>query len=153
MSPAVAVHLRHLIAYPEHTAGGLMTTRLILARPEDRASTVRAKLAQAPDDCDDLDSVVLVDDDGCLVDDVRILELLLASDEQQLDELASSSAPITVDASAPLDQVVERLTDSRRSSLLVVDEEQRPVGRILADDIIDALVSPRGRHGLHVHLS
>jgi Mg/Co/Ni transporter MgtE len=96
---------------------------------------------------------VLVDDDGCLVDDVRILELLLASDEQQLDELASSSAPITVDASAPLDQVVERLTDSRRSSLLVVDEEQRPVGRILADDIIDALVSPRGRHGLHVHLS
>jgi Mg/Co/Ni transporter MgtE len=49
--------------------------------------------------------------------------------------------------------VVERLTDSRRSSLLVVDEEQRPVGRILADDIIDALVSPRGRHGLHVHLS
>ena len=80
-----------------------MTTRLILARPEDRVSNVRAQLAQAPDDCDDLDSVVLIDDEGRLVDDVRILELLLASDEQQLDELASSSAPITVDVGADLD--------------------------------------------------
>ena len=153
MPPAVAVHLRHLLAYPERTAGGLMTTRLILARPGDQVGTVRAQLARAPDDRDDLDSVVLVDEDGRLVDDVRILELLLASDDQQLDELASSSPPITVDPAAALDQVVDRLTDSRRSSVLVVDDEQRPVGRILADDIIDALVSPRGRHGLHVHLS
>ena len=153
MTPEVAEQLRPLLAYPERTAGGLMTTRLIRARPEDQVGSVRALLAQSPDDCDDLDSVVLVDDDGRLVDDVRILELLLASEDQQLDELASSSEPITVELGAPLDQVVERLTDSRRSSVLVVDDEQHPVGRILADDIIDALVSPRGRHGLHVHLS
>jgi hypothetical protein len=29
--------------------------------------------------------------------------------------------------------------------VVVVDEEQRPLGRILADDLIDALASDRGR--------
>ena len=31
------------------------------------------------------------------------------------------------------------MVESRRSSLLVVDEKGRPLGRILSDDILDAL--------------
>jgi CBS domain-containing protein len=44
-----------------------------------------------------------------------------------------------------LEQVVERLIDNRRSSIVVVDGEGRPVGRILADDVVDALTPGRGR--------
>ncbi len=152
MPAEVAEHLRELLAYPERTAGGLMTTRLTLAHPEDRVGDVRAQLAETPEDGHDLDAIVLVDDEGRLVDDVRLLDLLLARDDQRLDELASSSTPMTVEPAAPLETVVDRLTDARRPSVLVVDDEQKPVGRILADDIIDALRSPRDRHGLHVHL-
>ncbi len=46
---------------------------------------------------------------------------------------------------APLDEVVERFIDSRGSSLLVIDDDDRPVGRILADDLVDALVPDRGK--------
>ncbi|MGZ6927352.1 MAG: CBS domain-containing protein, partial [Acidimicrobiia bacterium] len=53
--------------------------------------------------------------------------------------------PVTVSPDAPLDEVVERFIDSRGSSVLVIDDEERPVGRILADDLIDALVPDRGR--------
>ena len=35
--------------------------------------------------------------------------------------------------------MVATLTDNRGSSILVVDGQERPVGRILADDVIDAL--------------
>jgi len=35
--------------------------------------------------------------------------------------------------------VVSTMTDNRGSSIVVVDEQERPVGRILADDVIDAL--------------
>jgi len=31
------------------------------------------------------------------------------------------------------------MRDNRGSSLLVVDDEHRPMGRILADDVVDAL--------------
>ena len=41
--------------------------------------------------------------------------------------------------------MAHQLTESRRSSVVVVDDDGRPVGRILADDIVDALVPERGR--------
>jgi hypothetical protein len=41
--------------------------------------------------------------------------------------------------------VAERLIDARRMSVVVVDDDDRPVGRILADDVIDALMPERGR--------
>jgi CBS domain-containing protein len=53
--------------------------------------------------------------------------------------------PVTVLPDATLDEVTERLVANRRSSLVVVDVEGRPLGRILADDVIDALVPDRGR--------
>ncbi len=38
-----------------------------------------------------------------------------------------------------------QLIESRRSSVVVVDDDGRPIGRILADDIVDALLPERGR--------
>ena len=38
-----------------------------------------------------------------------------------------------------------QLIESRRSSVVVVDEDGRPLGRILADDIVDALMPERSR--------
>jgi CBS domain-containing protein len=43
-----------------------------------------------------------------------------------------------------VDDVAERLVDARRMSVVVV-EDGRPVGRILADDLLDALMPERGR--------
>ena len=52
---------------------------------------------------------------------------------------------MTVGPEADVREVAARLIDSRRFSVLVVDAEGRPLGRILADDIIDALIPDRGR--------
>jgi CBS domain-containing protein len=41
--------------------------------------------------------------------------------------------------------VGERLIESRRSSVVVVDDDGRALGRILADDVIDALLPERNR--------
>ena len=52
---------------------------------------------------------------------------------------------MVVEADARFEEVVERLIDNRRSSIVVVDGKGRPAGRILADDVVDALVPGRGR--------
>jgi CBS domain-containing protein len=44
-----------------------------------------------------------------------------------------------------LDEITERLVESRHSSVVVVDEEERPLGRILVDDVLDMLVPDRHR--------
>jgi hypothetical protein len=41
--------------------------------------------------------------------------------------------------------VATEMVESRRSSLLVVDGQGRPLGRILSDDVLDALVPGHGR--------
>jgi CBS domain-containing protein len=51
---------------------------------------------------------------------------------------------VTVEPDARVAEVAERLVEARRLSLLVV-EEGKPVGRILADDVLDALTPARGR--------
>ena len=49
--------------------------------------------------------------------------------------------PLTVAPDATVAEVAERLVGHRRSSLLVVDEDGAPMGRILADDVLDALTA------------
>ena len=65
--------------------------------------------------------------------------------DTELAELVGESAPVTVGIHAQVDEVAARLIDARRMSVVVVDEEDVPVGRILADDVIDALMPERGR--------
>jgi len=51
---------------------------------------------------------------------------------------------MTVSPDADIKEVAERLTASRRSSVLVTSDD-RVLGRILADDVVDALLPGRVR--------
>jgi len=91
------------------------------------------------------DLVLTPDHDGRLVDDVSLFELLVAAPDTTLGELVAPPWPVVVTADAQFGTVVDRLIENRRSSIVVVDSEGRPIGRILADDVVDALVPGRGR--------
>lgn len=52
---------------------------------------------------------------------------------------------MTVSLHASVDEVAEQLIRTRRSSLLVTDADGVPVGRIMADDVLDAMLPERGR--------
>jgi Mg/Co/Ni transporter MgtE len=99
----------------------------------------RSRLKDRPDS-GDVDGVLVVDADGVLVDDLRIVELFTAEPDQRLRELTGAPWPVTVSADVMLEEVVEAFVENRGSSVVVVDEDQRPIGRILADDLVDALL-------------
>lgn len=135
-----------LLEYPENTAGGLMTVRLVTAREHERVVDVARRLAETSDEHRDVDAIAIVDAEGRLIDDIPVVELLVAQTEARIGDLAAASTPIVVVPDSSLPEVVDRFIDSRRTSLLVVDATGRPVGRIVADDVIDALVPRRGRY-------
>ena len=145
MPPEVAVSLRALLLYREGTAGGLMTTNLVLVRPDQTVAEVRRILRAEAEHQSDVDAVIIVDEDGRVVHDLGLFELLVAAGDDHVIEVAGPPTPAMVEPETTLDDVIEQFIDSRGSSLLVVDAERRPVGRILADDLIDALVPERGR--------
>jgi len=139
VAPEVARQLTEILGYPETMAGGFMTTALAKAKTTATVTEVRQALAQQRSHSADIDSVAVVDESGRLVADLPLFELLVANESTPLSELVPDARPVTIHPEAFLDEVVERLTEARASSVVVVGTEGEPIGRVLADDVIDAL--------------
>lgn len=137
--------LAPLLGYREDRAGGIMTTSMLLAAESETVAAVRERLRGLAEHADVIDAACVVDDAGRLVDDVSLTELFLADPADRLGSLVGPPWPVTVGPEADAAEVAVKLVEGRRSSLVVVDEDGRPLGRILADDVVDTLLSTHGR--------
>ena len=98
--PAVtALALRELLGYEEDEAGGIMTTALVTAKSGDKVKKVVDRLSEARAHGADLDAVAVVDDDGRLLGDVSVLDILLAlrtSTDTRMSALLGDEDVVTV---------------------------------------------------------
>jgi CBS domain-containing protein len=148
MAPSSALALRELLGYPEDEAGGIMTSALVVATTNDTVTEVVDRLTAARGHDVDLDAVAVVNKEGHLVGDITLLTILLTlheSPDTRVSTLLGDEDVVTVDPHSSADEVADQLVEARRLSLIVVDHEGRPIGRILADDVLDALVPTKGR--------
>ncbi|MGE7436328.1 MULTISPECIES: magnesium transporter MgtE N-terminal domain-containing protein [Kitasatospora] len=144
-----AAELRTLLTHREGTAGGAMTTLLVTARPSQTIADVRAELAAQAEHRTEVDAVAVLDDDDRLIGDIPLFDLAVAEDTAVVADLvawlAQFGPPVTVRPDTRLAEAADHLVAARATSLLVVDQDAHPLGRILADDILDALLPERGR--------
>lgn len=145
MDRPTALRLAMLLGYDEESAGGVMTTNLILVTGDQSVGAVRRILRAEAEHQSDVDAVIVVDGDGRLVHDIGLFELLVASKDDLVGDLTNGPDPVTVLPDTSVEDVVAQFIDSRGSSVLVVDEDDRPLGRILADDLVDALAPEQGK--------
>ena len=137
--------IRTLLRYSPDTAGGIMTTVLIFATELETVANVTARLPQFEDHRADVDGVLILDGDGRLLDDVTLFEMLVAERDAPMSTLVGPPWPIVVEVDASLDEIVDATLSNRRGSIVVAGADGRPLGRILADDVLDALAPTRGR--------
>ena len=146
--PAVtALSLRELLGYEEDEAGGIMTTALVTAKSGDKVKKVVDRLSEARAHGSDLDAVAVVDDDGRLLSDVSVLDVLLAlrtSTDTRMSALLGDEDVVTVSPHTSAGDAARQLIEARRHSMVVVDDDGRPIGRILADDVLDASGADQG---------
>jgi Mg/Co/Ni transporter MgtE len=88
-----------------------------------------------------------VDAKGKLLDHIQIIELIAAKPAAKLSSLMGPPYPTSVNLNTRLDEVIDEFANNRGSSIIVVDEKNKPVGRILADDLVDALASTSDTQG------
>jgi len=137
-----------LLAYPERSAGGFMTTVLARARPDHTVGEVERIVSGFREHRNEIDAVLILDEAGGLLADLPLFDLVAYPDDDLIGTLLQAEhhpPPLTVPADATVAQVAEQLVRTRRSSLLVIDDHGAPIGRILADDVLDALRPERGR--------
>jgi CBS domain-containing protein len=148
MPAQVRTDLLGLLAYPERSAGGIMTTVLARARLDHTVGEVERIVSGFRAHRNEIDAVLVLDEDGALIADLPLFDLVAYPDSELISTVLQAEhhpQPLTVPADASVAQVAQQLVRTRRSSLLVADEQGRALGRILADDMLDALLPERGR--------
>jgi CBS domain-containing protein/sporulation protein YlmC with PRC-barrel domain len=145
MTKDSAKKVGEVLSYEETAAGGFMNTTIFTAHGSETVAGLRERLQAQEIDLKEIESVVIIDDTGGLVYDLALVDLLLANLEGTLGTLIKPPEPVTVLPMASIAEVAELLTEGRQPSILVVDDNNRPLGRIFADDVLDALLPGHGR--------
>ena len=144
MEQGTAKQLRQLVSFDEELAGGIMTTHLLIVQSTGTVADA-LKLLVENKERESSDGVVVVDGKGTLLDHIQTVELIAVDPQSLVSELVAKPFPTAVSIDTPIADVVEEFSNNRGSSIIVIDANNKPIGRILADDLVDALSQNRGR--------
>jgi magnesium transporter len=130
---AVAVRL---LGYPENSVGRFMTPEYIAVRPDWTVRQVLDYVRKHGQDKETLNLVYVVDDDGVLIDDVRMRRFLLSDPEQRVGDLMDRSFT-ALKATDDRETAVNVFRQADLAALPVTDTEGVLIGIVTSDDILD----------------
>ena len=126
-----------LLNYDEDTAGGLMQKEFIKARidwPVDRALV---ELRRQAEDVEQVFTIYVVDDLGKLMGVLSLKRLLFAKPKTKIADLFNGKNIISVKTNEGAEEVAKIMEKYDLVSLPVVDLQNKLVGRITIDDMVD----------------
>jgi magnesium transporter len=130
--------IRLLLSCPEDSAGSLMTTEYASLPADISAGEAIARLrAQAPDS-ESIYYIYVLDAERHLMGFVSLRDLILARPTATVRDLMQTDV-IRVRLDEPRDQVVQKLARFDFLAIPVVDDENRLVGIVTHDDVLDAI--------------
>ena len=140
--PLVAKAERHdirmLLSCPEDSAGALMTTEYASLPAHVTAGEAVARLRTQAPATESIYYIYVLDPDRKLVGIVSLRSLILARPTAQVSELMQRD-PIRVRVEEPREEVVRKLARFDFLAIPVVDDQDRLVGIVTHDDVLDAV--------------
>jgi magnesium transporter len=130
---AVAVSL---LEYPEGSIGRLMTPDFIAARQDWTVQQVLDYIREHGQDSETLNVIYVVDEQGILVDDLRIRELLLTPLTSRVSDLMDRRF-VALQATDDQETAVAVFRREDRTALPVTDSKGALVGIVTIDDVLD----------------
>jgi magnesium transporter len=130
--------VRELLQYDEDTAGGIMTTDFV-AVPATMTAAAAIEYIGSLDLDEPIYSVYVVDSDDLLTGSVQLWELLKEANRDVMLENLADKETIAVLTNDDQEDVARVATKYDLSSLPVLDDEHKLVGRITVDDIMDVI--------------
>jgi magnesium transporter len=131
--------IEKVLEYPEDTAGGLLNTDVISVKPRHTLEVVFRYLRAKKELPQNTDKIFVVSRDDRYLGELPISKMLVSEPNLTVRELMETDKkPISADVS---DAEVARLFEQEDLvSAAVVDENQRLLGRITVDDVVDVII-------------
>ncbi len=125
-----------LLSYPKDSVARLMTPEFVAIEPHFSVESSFEYIRLNGRNSETLNIIYIVDNEGKMIDDIRIGELLLASPQQLVEELMDYRF-IALNALDDQETAVKLFKKYDRVALPVVSEEGILLGIITFDDIMD----------------
>ena len=140
LSPPVRTEVERLLRYPDHTAGGLMTTEFVHLEPTMRVSEALRHIRSVAREKESIYACYVMEPGtGRLLGAVSLRDLVMAELERPVAEVMRRK-PITVTVNEDQESVAHKIAKYDLLAVPVVDEGGHLLGIVTVDDVIDALV-------------
>ncbi len=140
IDPPVRTTLEHLLGHTRETAGGIMTTDYAGVPSGWTAGQAMDHIRRAGPTRKPVYAIYVVAPDQRLVRVVSLRELLSAEEGTPITDVGEHRHLVAVKPTTDREEVARLLAKYNLLAVPVVDDEQRLVGTITVDDVIDALV-------------
>lgn len=124
-----------LLGYEEDSVGRLMTPDYITVRKNWDVVRVLEHIRRYGKDSETIDVIYVIDDNGVLLDDIRIREILLVNPATKVSDLTDDRL-IALNVNDPQEEAINIFRMNNRVALPVVDNNNIMLGIVTVDDIL-----------------
>lgn len=131
--------IRSLLNYNAETAGGLMSPNFLLLEKTTTVEEALAAIRHSEIPPEALSTIYVADEAGALVGSVSVVRLLKAGSAARLGDVAEGD-PVMLRVDADRHEIQRKMTDFDLAATPVVDGEQKMIGLITVDDVLEMLL-------------
>ena len=135
--------LRALLGYEPLTAGGLMSPEFVAVYSQATQAEALDRVRRAATPSDALQWLFTINTHRRYRGAVSLPDLIRADPDTPVSELVKHSR--SVGSNANLDEIVRAMTDYDLTIVPVLDDDERPIGIITVDDVLELIAPPPGR--------
>lgn len=139
LAPADAAEVRTLLAYPEHSAGRLMTDKFACVGPMMPAAEILDYLRQNATALETINEVYILDDRDFLLGVTPLRDILTAPPARPVREFMAHE-PVRVSPLTDQQDAARLISQYDQLTLPVTEETGRMLGIVTIDDTMDVLV-------------
>ncbi len=125
-----------LLQYDEDTAGGLMSTEMVVVNENWSMPECLKEMRSQAEDMDEIYYIYVVDDDERLCGLFPLKKMVTSPSVSKVKHVMSRKV-VSVDVDTPIDEVTLLIEKYNLVAIPVVDKINRLVGQITVDDIMD----------------
>ena len=130
--------VERLLTYPEDTAGGLMTTEVVAVDQDATLAEAIAEIRLQSGEADEPYQIYAIDRDRRLRGTIPIARLVVSPPDRRVRDVMTP-APVMVRPEQDQEQVARLMARYNLAAVPVVDRDERLLGRITFDDVIDVV--------------
>ena len=143
LSPEIRNDIRLIASFDEDEIGSRMTTNCIVIRENLSVKEAMAELVRQAEENDNISTIFVIDENEEFYGAIDLKDLITAKAGATLDSITATSFPYLY-AHETIDDCIEQLKDYSEASIPVLDNNNKFLGVITAQSVIEVIDEEMG---------